>query len=64
MEQKRGEGTQRFKRRGQLGKGVGALKRGGGGEAGTPLQTMTGDGGATNSSRKLIESNLFGDISI
>ena len=62
MEQKRGEGTQRFKRRGQLGKGVGALKRGG--EAGTPLQTMTGDGGATNSYRKLIESNLFGDISI
>ena len=39
MEQKGGEGTQRFKKRGggKLGQGVGALKREG---AGTPSQTM------------------------
>ena len=38
MEQKRGEGKQRFKKGGsKLGQRVGALKRGG---AGTPLRTM------------------------
>ena len=38
MEQNRGEETPRFKkRRGKLGQGVGALKRGG---DGTTLQTM------------------------
>ena len=40
VEQKGGEGTQRFKKKGgggKLGQGVGALKREG---AGTPLQTM------------------------
>ena len=36
MEQSRGERTQRFKKGGKLGQGVGALKRG----AGTPLRTM------------------------
>ena len=37
MEQKRGEGKQRFKKGGgKLGQGVGALKR----EAGTPLRIM------------------------
>ena len=37
MEQKRGEGKERFKKGGKLVQGVGALKRGGG--AGTPLRT-------------------------
>ena len=36
MEQKRGEGKERFKKGGKLVQGVGALKRGG---AGTPLRT-------------------------
>ena len=36
VEQSRGERTQRFKKGGKLGQGVGALKRG----AGTPLRTM------------------------
>ena len=36
MEQKRGEGKQRFYKGGNLGQGVDALKRG----AGTPLGTM------------------------
>ena len=36
MEQKRGEGKQRFYKGGKLGQGVDALKRG----AGTPLGTM------------------------
>ena len=39
MEQKRGEGKQRFKKGGQAGPKDGCLKKGGGG--GTPLQTMT-----------------------
>ena len=36
MEQKRGEGKQRFLKGGKLGQGEGAIKRG----AETPLQTM------------------------
>ena len=37
---KEGRGNKDFKKRGKLGQGVGALKRGGG--AGTPRRTMTG----------------------
>ena len=40
MEHKIGEGNKDFKKGGKLGQGVGALKRRGGGGAGTSLQTM------------------------